>query len=250
MTVSDVLEERLHRRDAPGALTAILSISAHAAFVVALILVSRPRPRTLPLFEALPVRVVSPGSLGRRTAPRPAPAAEKARPAIEKLQKDDTPKPSEKALPLPKAAKEKPRPAPKPERSATAPAPSEEGVELPSAGGNGAAGSGSGSDATGLSFGASLAGFDADFPYAYYAEQLQSLIGANWFKPNVPDGTACVISFSIQRSGQVTDVKVEESSGLPYYDRAATRAIYSANPLPPLPREFQREVLGVHIKFQ
>ena len=99
-------------------------------------------------------------------------------------------------------------------------------------------------------FGASVSGFDADFPFAYYAEQIQSLIGANWLKPDVPQGTACVVTFRIQRSGQVTDVKVETPSGLPFYDRAATRSIYAANPLPPLPPEFRREELGVHIRFQ
>ena len=88
------------------------------------------------------------------------------------------------------------------------------------------------------------------FPFAYYAEQLQALIGANWLKPDAPDGTACIVTFRIQRSGQVTDVKIETPSGLAFYDRAASRSIYSANPLPPLPPEFRRDELGVHIRFQ
>ena len=59
-------------------------------------------------------------------------------------------------------------------------------VDLPSAG----AGLG-GDGAPGLTdFGASVSGFDADFPFAYYAEQLQALIGANWLKPDAPAGTA------------------------------------------------------------
>ena len=119
-------------------------------------------------------------------------------------------------------------------------------VDLPSAG-TGLGGDG----APGLTdFGASVSGFDADFPFAYYAEQLQALIGANWLKPDAPAGTACVVTFRIQRSGQVTDVKVETPSGLAFYDRAASRSIYSANPLPPLPPEFRRDELGVHIRFQ
>ena len=82
------------------------------------------------------------------------------------------------------------------------------------------------------------------------AEQLQALIGANWLKPDAPAGTVCVVTFRIQRSGQVTDVKIETPSGLAFYDRAASRSIYSANPLPPLPPEFRRDELGVHIRFQ
>jgi TonB family protein len=119
-------------------------------------------------------------------------------------------------------------------------------VDLPSAS------TGPGGDGTpGLTnFGASVSGFDSDFPFAYYAEQLQALIGANWLKPDAPAGTACVVTFRIQRSGQVTDVKIETPSGLAFYDRAASRSIYSANPLPPLPPEFRRDELGVHIRFQ
>jgi len=52
------------------------------------------------------------------------------------------------------------------------------------------------------------------------------------------------------RSGQVTDVKVDSSSGVSYYDRAAERAVYAANPLPPLPPDYRNESLGVHLKFQ
>src|SRR5947208_6988142 len=98
--------------------------------------------------------------------------------------------------------------------------------------------------------GAAVSAFDADFPFAYYVEQLQSLIGANWIKPDVPEGTACTVYFRILRSGQVTEVKVEQASTLSYYDRAASRAIYAANPLPPLPPEFKGDNLGVHLRFQ
>ena len=121
-------------------------------------------------------------------------------------------------------------------------------VELPSAAGlpSGTAG------ATGsaLSFGADVAAFDTDFPFSYYVQQLVSLIGANWFRPDAPDGSVCTVSFRIQRSGQVSDVSVESSSGVSYYDRAAVRAVYAANPLPPLPTDYRNEQLGVHLRFR
>ena len=61
---------------------------------------------------------------------------------------------------------------------------------------------------------------------------------------------SAVIAFRILRSGQVTDVKIEVPSGIPVYDRAATRSVYAANPLPPLPPEYRGDALGVHIRFQ
>lgn len=249
MTVSEVLEERIRRPDAPHGLATALSLAAHAAFVVFLVLISQPRKLTVAPLMSLPVRVVSPGALARLSAP-PAAAETPRRPVIEKVREEAPPAPSKEALPLPekgkKAKETKPAPAP---RVAAAPAKAPAngaGVELPSAG------PGLGGEGTpGLTnFGASVSGFDADFPFAYYAEQLQALIGANWLKPDVPAGTSCVVAFRIQRSGQVTDVKVETTSGLSFYDRAAARSIYAANPLPPLPPEFRREELGVHIRFQ
>ena len=246
MTVSEVLEERLRRPDAPHGLATALSFTAHAAFLAFLVLISQPRKLTTPPLMSLPVRVVSPGALARLTG---APAAAPRRPVIEKAR-EQAPAPSAEALPLPEKGKKgkEPKPAPVPRSAPAGPLPAEGGaaVELPSAG-TGLGGSG----APGLSnYGASLSGFDADFPFAYYAEQVQALIGANWLKPDVPAGTACVVTFRIQRSGQVTDVKVETPSGLGFYDRAATRSIYAANPLPPLPPEFRRDELGVHIRFE
>lgn len=254
-TVSDVLTERARTAQVPAALVGVASLAVHAAFIALLAVASSPRPRPfVPM--SLPVRVVSPGFLARSAAARPAapvpptalPRAEEARkkPVIEKVRPDAPPKPSEKALPLPEQKRDrKPEPsAPTAQKGdAAGAAAAGEALELPSAGG--------GSDAaSGLSFGASVASFDADFPFAYYAEQLQALIGANWLKPNVPEGTACVVTFTILRSGQVTDVKNEASSGLAFFDRAAARAVYSANPLPPLPPEFRGERLGVRIRFQ
>lgn len=250
MTVSEILEERIRRPDAPHGVATALSLAAHAAFVVFLVLISQPRKLTTAPLISLPVRVVSPGALARLSAPpAAAPAEAPRRPVIEKIR-EEAPAPSKEALPLPEKGK-KPKdvkPAPAPRVAAASPRAAGNGsaVDLPS---TGTALGGDGSPGL-TNFGASVSGFDADFPFAYYAEQLQALIGANWLKPDAPDGTACVVTFRIQRSGQVTDVKIETPSGLAFYDRAATRSIYSANPLPPLPPEFRRDELGVHIRFQ
>jgi TonB family protein len=257
-TVSEILEKRLRGAEAPPGLVLGLSVLAHAAFFLLLVLVSSPRrPRVMP-FTALPVRVVSPSSLLRpgppAAAPQPVPAVPpvpvplppKGKNVIEKAKQPERVLPqTEKALPLPKKSKE-------PERDKVAgktwavDRPMVPAVELPSA----ASGAGD-SRATGsLNFGASVSGVDVDFPFAYYVEQLQALIGANWLRPTAPDGTACTVTFRIQRSGQITEVKLETSSGIPFFDRAATRALYSANPLPPLPLEFRGEQVGVHLTFK
>jgi len=200
------------------------------------------------------VRVVSPSFLERPGTPaassapaKPAApsAAEAKKPAIEKP--DEKPRASEKALPLPAAKKEKvsakARGPVLPDKAAPRPA-AGPALDLPAASGTG------GENGAVGGFGAAVSLFDADFPFAYYVEQLQALIGANWLKPPVPDKTSVVVAFRILRSGQITDVKIETPSGVSVYDRAASRAIYAANPLPPLPPEYHGDALGVHIRFQ
>lgn len=251
-TVSEILARRAHAGRVPAPLTAGLSLLAHAAFVAAVLLAGRPRRAPVAIPISLPVRVVSPAALGRpEAAPVHAPAAPtaaplpepaKARPVIEK-KPDEKIQPSPNAMPALKSAKAKPTPP-----KAAAPGRGAPPVELPAAAGlpNGTAGATGGA----LSFGADVAAFDADFPFSYYVQQLVSLIGANWFRPDAADGAVCTVAFRIQRSGQVADVKVEASSGISYYDRAAVRAVYAANPLPPLPIDYRNEQLGVHLRFR
>lgn len=249
MTVSEILERRLAVSDVPRGLGPAVSAAAHVTFLVLLFLVSRPqRIAVLPI--ALPVRVVSPRSLPGRPAPAvaapapvptapPAPVpAEKKKPVIEKVNQAEKIVPSKKAMPEPTTKRQKwlePTPVP------AGGAPS---VELPAAGNGGAEGT-----AGALTFGTSVASLDVDFPFAFYVDQMLQLIGANWLKPDVPDGTATLVGFRIQRDGRISDVRIISASGLGVYDRAAVRAVYAANPLPPLPPEFRGENLGIHLRF-
>ncbi|MEK6618149.1 MAG: TonB family protein, partial [Nitrospirota bacterium] len=58
-----------------------------------------------------------------------------------------------------------------------------------------------------------------------------------------------VIKFRLDRSGVVSNVSVEKTSGNEYYDVAGTRAVLSANPLPPFPREMSDANLDAHFSF-
>jgi TonB family protein len=249
--VSEILAQRARVGRAPAPVTAGLSLLAHGAFVAAVVLAGRSRRVPVAVPISLPVRVVSPAALGRPEA-APAPAARvaeakpepaKARPVIEK-KRDEKVAPSAKAMPDLKSARVKPTP-PKAAAPGKGAPPA---VELPAAAG---LPSGSpGAIGTSLSFGTDVAAFDSDFPFSYYVQQLLALIGANWFRPDVPDGTVCTVSFRIQRSGQVAGVSVETTSGISYYDRAAVRAVYAATPLPPLPTDYPNDQLGVHLRFR
>ncbi|MGZ5428653.1 MAG: hypothetical protein ACXWFS_06565, partial [Thermoanaerobaculia bacterium] len=80
-TVSDILERRAHGGRAPRGLTAAVSVFAHAGFLALLLVVGRPRKAPVFAPMSLPVRVVSPASLGRPQAAHPsAPVAAPAQP--------------------------------------------------------------------------------------------------------------------------------------------------------------------------
>jgi protein TonB len=63
-------------------------------------------------------------------------------------------------------------------------------------------------------------------------------------------GRRALVLFEIGREGQITNTKIEWSSGNALYDQAALRAVMDASPFPPLPREFTGRVLRVHLGFE
>ena len=94
----------------------------------------------------------------------------------------------------------------------------------------------------------------SSFPYTYYVLLIRDKVSDNWYTSLISSaisGTVrAVVYFRILRNGQITDLKIEESSGIKSFDLSALRAIYSAAPFPPLPSGFEGEYLGVHFIFE
>jgi len=90
----------------------------------------------------------------------------------------------------------------------------------------------------------------ADFPFPHYITLIQYRIESNWEPPESGQGQMlATVYFKIKRNGEVDEVKLEQSSGNVIFDQAAKRAIYNANPLPPLPDDAGLQTLGVHFDF-
>lgn len=92
--------------------------------------------------------------------------------------------------------------------------------------------------------------FDQDFEYAYYVRQMLARVSANWQRVPVRGTTTVIVRFTILKNGSVHDVEIEQSSGLAVLDRAASRAVYLGDPMPPLPNSYPRDRVGVHLRFQ
>jgi protein TonB len=251
MTDVDVLDDPLlsHPKESvEWQLGTVGTILLHVGVALAYVVASRITPTHRFISpQAVAVRLV-PLSSVPGTRPEPAAAPEPSRPVIEKAE--EAPKPSPKALPLPEKKPEKKQPpsvhpsqvSPKATKKVSAP------VDLPS---SGEASGGAGPAGPASTFGTSLSAFDAaDFNYSYYVSQMLAAIGANWFKPTDQSVSAPVVFFRIARDGSISDVRIERSSGLPFVDRAAQRAVMAASPLAPLPADFHESSLGVHLKFE
>ncbi len=94
----------------------------------------------------------------------------------------------------------------------------------------------------------------SDFEFTYYLLQVRNQIGRNWGAPaglvTRGEPVRCTVYFKIDRLGRLSDVKLEDASGVPFFDQSAVRAVSISSPLPPLPAGYGGSSLGVHFGFQ
>ncbi|UCD62614.1 MAG: TonB family protein [Candidatus Zixiibacteriota bacterium] len=91
---------------------------------------------------------------------------------------------------------------------------------------------------------------NASFDYPYWFTQAFNKIAGNFRNTVVIDGrVVCVVYFQVIRSGRLIELRVEQSSGIPAFDRVCTAAIEQSAPFPPLPREFREEIIGITVPF-
>ncbi len=250
--VGDILASRQQER-LPWGPAGALTILLHAAVLAGLlasalahpIRYAPPRAVAVRLIPAGAARVAAPAA----PAPEPAPPPAAPKPKIEKPPVEEAPKPSKNALLLPPKKEEKKKPTPPPvSRPGRA---AEPAVSLPSAGEETTGTAGSGPAGVGGPAGIGNLKLDqADFKYPVYIERLVQIIGMNWFKPAQSVQTSPVVHFQIERDGTITDPRIVTSSGLPFVDRAALRAVYASSPLPPLPAEYGGPHLGIQVVFE
>jgi len=94
-----------------------------------------------------------------------------------------------------------------------------------------------------------MAGVAAGNPYLGL---IQKRISNQWIAPQVDlSGSALqvIVKFRLNKSGQVGDIVVEQSSGNEYYDMAAKRAVMAASPLPAFPADMGQAFFDAHFSF-
>ncbi|HEX5132206.1 MAG TPA: energy transducer TonB [Candidatus Krumholzibacteria bacterium] len=167
-------------------------------------------------------------------APEPEPPA--PAPVEEEEKEDEMPPP-------PEVIKKKP-PVKKPETRKTVPTTQIQKTATP------VEGEAAGDGATAAPATGAMSFDSGDFPFAHYIGRMRQKIAATWRPPvGSPEEKGCRVYFRVHRNGSVSNVSVEESSGVFLFDQSCQRAVFEAAPLPPLPREYDEEYLGVHFSF-
>ncbi len=91
---------------------------------------------------------------------------------------------------------------------------------------------------------------DASFGsrFAYYVQRVNQTVSRNWFKPDVDNAKRVYIIFDIMKDGSPTNVRIEQSSGVPSLDQLAMRAVQRSD-FGPLPPEYPGSKVSVEFWF-
>lgn len=96
---------------------------------------------------------------------------------------------------------------------------------------------------------ASLPRFPYSPPQSPYLAMAQRRISREWYAPTTNRPLETIVKFRIEKSGNLSHVEIERSSGNEYFDLAAKRAVMSSDPLPPFYPELDDEYLNTHLRF-
>ncbi len=252
ITVDQLLRKRAHREPSGHSSRFFLfSLVFHATVVGAVWIVPQLFAKPPEKFDSIAVVVVPPQVLGVEEPPpppppkprqkRPEPPPPEPAPQVPPPKLPE-PKPVEADVPVlvdkkkPVEKKPTPPPPPPPKRQ-TKPV-----IEPPPK----RVGSPFGKSLGVSTNKATLGVEDPNFTYGYYLDRIVAAISGNWVRPPLGDLKA-KIHFRIRRDGTIDDLRLVESSTSRDFDAAALRAVQSSSPLPPLPKGYKRDDLGINL---
>ena len=171
----------------------------------------------------------------------------KSQPRVEEHQPE--------AIPIPeKNAKKKPKPVTTATNRKPQPEP-EETNQIPYGEGGPVSGPYAQFNAGGAKGGFGFTGGGGDFGsrYAWYVQAVQRKVSENWLKyevdPNIREANRVYVTFDIARDGHLSNVEIEQSSGVPSLDRSAKYAIQRIDTFGPLPTDYSGNKVSVEFWF-
>ncbi len=91
------------------------------------------------------------------------------------------------------------------------------------------------------------------YRFGAYRDMIEQRVAQKWrtdeIDPRIQTAPVAIVTFEIQKSGSVTNVRILQSSGNRALDYSAQRAIYEASPFEKLPAAYERSSAGIEIWF-
>jgi TonB family protein len=125
-----------------------------------------------------------------------------------------------------------------------------EGAQNPSKGDVISSGSGEGEGAAALGPGGRGGGVVKGMEFIIYQNRMLSSIKDNWAWVGQKSNLKVVVHFSIKDSGEITGLKIVQSSGDQSYDESVLRAVKKSSPLPPPPESSRKDFADVELTFR
>ena len=102
-------------------------------------------------------------------------------------------------------------------------------------------------------FGITGGGGDFGTRYGWYVRVINQKVSENWLKyevdPRITSAQRVYITFDVARDGHPSNVRVEQSSGVPSLDISATRALQRIDTFGPLPADYPGSKISVEYWF-
>jgi periplasmic protein TonB len=90
--------------------------------------------------------------------------------------------------------------------------------------------------------------------YASYVSAITRAISNNWLRSmvdaRIQRAPRVYLTFKIAKNGKISDLEVQQSSGIPTLDRSAQRAVLASDPLPALPADYRGSDVSVNFYFE
>lgn len=212
----------------------MISIAGHVAVTAFLLFLPALTGRRQVPREALVVDLVAPATAAARASPTPPAAPPPGEPPEGVRAAPAEPKPAKKSPPEPTR-----KPARKPDTKPAVPpvpAPSARpAADRPAEGGS----------ITAIETG--------DFELAWYRDSVTSALYGRWVKPileGIGEPYEVSVVFEILRDGRLRNLRIDQTSGIPSFDRSALRAVADAAPFPPLPPAWTKPQLSARFLFR
>ena len=245
VNLDQLLRERA-RRAAGGPANFLFSLVFHGAMVAAAWFVPELLAKPPEPVDYFSVVVVPPQALGVEKPPPPPPP--KVEPPPPEPPPPEPPPPEPEPVPedvpvLVDKKKKVEKKKPPPERRPAPPPP--KAVEPPPKRVGSPFGNSLGASTNNVTLGVE----DPNFTYGYYVDRIVAVINSNWVRP-VMGNLEATLHVRILRDGNITELSIIKPSTSKEYDDAALRAIKTSSPLPPLPKGYDQESLGLNLVFR